>query len=92
MLAIEGRWGRLEAWTPRCKMEENGRSLFNFAWEASWCKVLTLDHLERWGRALANRCFLCEDEEEETVDHLTFVSALLKGEIAVGFTLSHRWC
>ena len=40
-----------------------------FAWEASWGKVLTLDQLKRRGRILANRCFLCE-EEEETVEHL----------------------
>ena len=38
-----------------------------FAWEASWDKVLTLDHLKK-GRALANKCFLCG--EEEMVDHL----------------------
>ena len=31
-----------------------------FAWEASWCKVLTLDQLKR----LANKCFLCEENEE----------------------------
>ena len=40
-----------------------------FAWEASWGKVITLDQLKRHGRALANRCCLCE-EEEETIDHL----------------------
>ena len=40
-----------------------------FAWEASWSKVLTLDHLKKKGRALANRCFLC-GKEEEAVDHL----------------------
>ena len=34
-----------------------------FAWEASWGKVLTLDHLKPRGRPLANRCFLCETEE-----------------------------
>ena len=31
--------------------------------------MLTLDHLKRIGRVLANRCFLCE-EEEESIDHL----------------------
>ena len=36
-----------------------------FACEASWCKVLTLDQLKR----LANKCFLCE-EDEETIEHL----------------------
>ena len=40
-----------------------------FAWEASSRKVLTLDQLKRRGRALANRCFLCE-EDEETIEHL----------------------
>ena len=40
-----------------------------FAWEASWGKVLTLDQLKRCGRALANRCFMCE-EDEETIEHL----------------------
>ena len=40
-----------------------------FAWEALWDKVLTLDQLRRRERALANRCFLC-GEEEEMVDHL----------------------
>ena len=40
-----------------------------FAWEASWEKVLTLDQLKRRGRPLANRCYLCE-KEEETLDHL----------------------
>ena len=39
-----------------------------FAWEASCGKILTLDNLKK-GRDLANRCFLCE-KEEETVDHL----------------------
>ena len=40
-----------------------------FAWETSWGKVITLDQLKRRGRALANRCCLCE-EDEETIDHL----------------------
>ena len=40
-----------------------------FAWESSWGKVMTLDQLKRHGRALANRCCLC-DEDEETIDHL----------------------
>ena len=40
-----------------------------FAWEASWGKVLTLDQLKRRGRALANRCFLCEEDEED-INHL----------------------
>ena len=40
-----------------------------FAWEASWGKVLTLDQLKKRGRSLANRCYICE-EEEETLNHL----------------------
>ena len=40
-----------------------------FPWEASWGKVITLDKLKRRGRALANRCCLCK-EDEETIDHL----------------------
>ena len=40
-----------------------------FAWEASWGKVLTLDQLKKRGRVLANRCFLC-CEEEESIDHI----------------------
>ena len=40
-----------------------------FAWEAFWGKVLTLDQLKKRGRCLANRCFLC-CEEEESIDHI----------------------
>ena len=40
-----------------------------FVWEATWGKVLTLDQLKCRGRAFANGCFLCE-EDEETIDHL----------------------
>ena len=40
-----------------------------FTWEAAWGKVLTLDNLKRRGMAFANRCFLCE-EDEETINHL----------------------
>ena len=40
-----------------------------FAWDASWGKVITLDQLKRHGRALANRCCPCE-EDEETIDHM----------------------
>ena len=35
----------------------------------AWGKVLTLDQLKRHGMTFANRCFMCE-EEEETIDHL----------------------
>ena len=31
--------------------------------------MLTLDQLKKWGRTLANRCFLC-GKDEETIDHL----------------------
>ena len=31
--------------------------------------MLTLDQLKRHGMTFANRCFMCE-EEEETIDHL----------------------
>ena len=40
-----------------------------FAWEASWEKVLMLDQLKRQGRALADRCILCEEDEED-INHL----------------------
>ena len=40
-----------------------------FAWETAWGKVVTLDQLKRRGMTFANRCFMCE-EEEETIDHL----------------------
>ena len=40
-----------------------------FAWEVSWGKVLTWDQLKHRGRALENRCFMCE-EDEETIEHL----------------------
>ena len=40
-----------------------------FAWEATWGKGLTLDMVQKRGRALANRCFMCL-EKEETIDHL----------------------
>ena len=31
--------------------------------------MLTLDQLKHRGRALANRCFLCE-EDEKTIEHM----------------------
>ena len=40
-----------------------------FAWKASWKNMITLDQLKRRGRAVANKCCLCE-KEEETIDHL----------------------
>ena len=46
-----------------------------FTLEASWGKVLTLDYVKCRGSLLANRCFLCE-EEEETIDHWSMAKAL----------------
>ncbi|RVW53259.1 hypothetical protein CK203_091640 [Vitis vinifera] len=40
-----------------------------FAWEAAWGKVLTMDQLKKRGWAVANRCFMCCEEEEST-DHI----------------------
>ena len=40
-----------------------------FAWEAAWGKASTLDQIQKRGRPLANRCFLCKGNEE-TIDHL----------------------
>ena len=40
-----------------------------FAWKAAWGKGHTLDQLKRRGMTFANRCFMCE-EEEDTIDHL----------------------
>ena len=42
-----------------------------FAWEATWGKALTLDMVQKRGRALANRCFMCL-EKEENINHLLF--------------------
>ena len=35
----------------------------------TWGKVLTIDQLKRRGMTLVNRCFMCE-EDEENIDHL----------------------
>lgn len=40
-----------------------------FAWEVTWGKVLALDQVQKRGRSLANRCFLCHTKEKST-DHL----------------------
>ena len=42
-----------------------------FVWEATWSKVLTLDHLKMRGWSLANKSFLCQ-EEKEFINHLLF--------------------
>ena len=40
-----------------------------FSWEATWGKIPTLDQLKTRGW-VANRCFLCL-EEEESIDHIS---------------------
>ena len=40
-----------------------------FAWEYTWGKALTLDMVQKRGQALANRCFMCL-EKEENINHL----------------------
>ena len=40
-----------------------------FAWEDAWGKTLTLDLVQKRGWSLANRCFMCL-ENEGTIDHL----------------------
>ena len=40
-----------------------------FAWEVTWGKALTLDLVQKREWALANRYFMCH-ENEETIDHL----------------------
>ena len=49
-------------------------SLVFFVWEAAWGKVLTLDQLKRRGRALANICYLCKDEDESVEQFLLHCS------------------
>ena len=40
-----------------------------FAWEVSRGRVMAMDQLKKSRRPLANRCYLCE-EEEEILNHL----------------------
>ncbi|RVW13836.1 hypothetical protein CK203_079440 [Vitis vinifera] len=58
-----------------------------FAWEASWGKVLTMDQLKKRGWAVANRCFLC-CEEEESIDHILIHCSKLHIAIASSSCLS----
>ena len=53
-----------------------------FAWEASWGRVLTLDHLQKRSWALANRYFLCQTFEE-SIDHLLLHCEKNKGSVDV---------
>ena len=54
----------------RCNLEFLGAVKGGFfAWEATWAKVLTLDHLRRRGWFLSNRCFLCH-LEKQSIDHI----------------------
>ena len=65
-ITIEPRsFPTLSVWNPLVPLKVSF-----FAWEASWGKVMTLDQLKKRGRPLANKCFLCEEEEEETLNHL----------------------
>ena len=47
--------------------------------------MLTLDHIKKRGRALANSCFLC-GEKEETADHL--LTHCTKARLLWGLPLS----
>ncbi|KAJ9684352.1 hypothetical protein PVL29_016699 [Vitis rotundifolia] len=82
----ETKSGKFSVKSLYCALEAGGSSLFPssyiwhvnvqpkisfFAWEATWGKALTLDMVQKRGWALANRCFMCL-EEEETIDHLLF--------------------
>jgi len=40
-----------------------------FVWEASHGKILTYDNLQKRGKTMVNRCFMCKDNLE-SVDHL----------------------
>ncbi|RVW17454.1 Transposon TX1 uncharacterized 149 kDa protein [Vitis vinifera] len=60
-----------------------------FAWEATWGKVLTLDMVQKRGRTLANRCFMCL-EKEETIDRPSSPT-LFKNKGFMGFTIYFIW-
>ena len=40
-----------------------------FVWEATWRKILTCDSLQRRGKILVSRCYMCK-RDLELVDHL----------------------
>ncbi|KAL6348179.1 hypothetical protein AAG906_002801 [Vitis piasezkii] len=63
-----------------------------FAWEATWGKALTLDKVQKRGWALANRCFLCL-ENEETIEHLLLHCSRTKVLWDLLFTVfGVSWC
>ena len=49
-----------------------------FAWEGWWRTVLILDQLKKrgWGWVLVNRCYFCE-EEEENIDHILLLCSMV---------------
>ena len=58
-----------------------------FAWEATWGKALTLDLVQKRRWALANRYFMCLENEE----HKPFATSLLKNKGPTGVTLYFVW-
>ena len=40
-----------------------------FAWKATWEKAPTLDKIQKRRQSLANRCYLCQ-MDEESIDHI----------------------
>ena len=64
------RFWSWEFFSNKCYLELLGTTEGGlFAWEATWEKVLTLDHLKRRGWSLAKKCFL-RHLEEESIDHI----------------------
>ena len=58
-----------------------------FAWEAMWGKALTLDMVQKRGRALANRCFMCLEKGE----HKPSSPSLFKNKGVMGSTFYFIW-
>ena len=58
-----------------------------FAWEATWGKALTLDLVQKRRWVLANRYFMCLENEE----HKPFATSLLKNKGPTGVTLYFVW-